>query len=244
MTSSSESESTNPKNFTVPSCLQKISSRNFCFSPDWNPLFPSSLFMLSLKWIKHLTKVAKWKFLLKPSINAFSLYVPHTKIPSRNGLSDLIRWANLEYVFQSLRWCISNGPINTWGSPVCLFSSLRFLCVVTVRLSENVASWVNSRYTEFFWTGAKLHKPLELTIICQNNEEIWVYCTFSNEDAFFGDLLLSLCLFQEGPHAVQAKGITSLFLGVFIFAFISLVFQFFGRVSCIVYVFWPPGELS
>jgi len=46
-----------------------------------------------------------------------------------------------------------------------------------------------------------------------------MYCTFSNEDAFFGNLLLSLCPFQEGPHAVQAKGIFTLFLEVF-FAFI------------------------
>lgn len=69
--SSSQSESTNPKNFAVPSCLPNISSRNCCFSLDWNPLSPSSLLVLSLKWIKHLRKVAKRKFLLKPSINAF-----------------------------------------------------------------------------------------------------------------------------------------------------------------------------
>lgn len=35
---------------------------------------------------------------------------------------------------------------------------------------ENVESWVNSKYTELFWTGTKLGKPLELTIICQNKE--------------------------------------------------------------------------
>ena len=35
---------------------------------------------------------------------------------------------------------------------------------------ENVENWVNSEYTEFFWTSAKLGKPLELTIICRNNE--------------------------------------------------------------------------
>ena len=68
---------------------------------------------------------------LVPSYHLFRKLTKH-QVPFFSAIK---KFANLEYVFQSLCRCISKGPINTGSWFLALFSNFKFLYVVTVRLT-------------------------------------------------------------------------------------------------------------
>ena len=113
--------------------------------------------MFSLKLIKQRKNIANRKFGWNPSVSAFSPSVSQANKASSYIFSAVKQFANLEYVFQSLYWCISKGPTNTGVWFVALFSKFKCLYVVTVRLilSSNMLNVGSAQNVQNSWVSVQ-----------------------------------------------------------------------------------------
>ena len=103
-----------------------------CSVSGWvvTPPILSILFLCFSMNKKALCKVelVKWKFFTNLSANSISPSLPQTSKASLFAFSSIKQVPNLDYVFQSLCWCISIGLF------VALLSNFWFLYAVTIKV--------------------------------------------------------------------------------------------------------------
>ena len=110
-------------------------------------------------------------------------------------------WTKLAYVWTSLRWCISRGPMKTGLSPVswCTSFKLRYVVVVRHVFSENVESGISAKYSEFLLVSAEWLHLFKLAWMSQDTCTLRMDLNSTYEFRIPSPFLLPFGLFKEDP---------------------------------------------